>query len=72
LATDVVGFYRLMRMDEKSTITALAERRKFSNALIVRNGGGFFTPLGSRLWPNFPAQWSPCALLWKSTQKFRH
>ncbi|MBT3396235.1 MAG: adenylate/guanylate cyclase domain-containing protein [Alphaproteobacteria bacterium] len=53
LATDVVGFRRLKRIDEKAAITALAKRRKISNELIVRHGGRFFYTPGDSVMAEF-------------------
>ena len=53
LATDVVGYSRLLGQDEEGTIAALAERRNISDALIARHGGRIFNTAGDSVMAEF-------------------
>jgi len=55
LAADVVGYSRLMGVDEESTLTALKLRRSIFDRLVADYGGREFGSVGDSLMAEFPS-----------------
>ena len=55
LALDVVGFSKLMSIDEDSTLMNLQARRKFIDPAIEQRGGRIFNTAGDSVLAEFPS-----------------